>query len=223
MCGRYFMHAEADELTALVGQLDVEVELAPRYNIAPSQPVPLIRVNPAGRKHLGLARWGLIPSWSKGPDNRYRMINARAETIAEKPSYRNPFRYRRCVLPANGFYEWAVRDTGAKQPYAITRADKRPILLAGVWEHWGDADGNELESCSIIVRAANSQMAPVHERMPVMIEPGRLDAWLDPRQQNPEELKVFLEPPAAGLLELWPISTAVNNVRNDGAGLLESL
>ena len=127
MCGRYFLHSTADKLTALFGEMPMPL-LQPRYNIAPTQPVPIVRENAAGRREMVLVRWGLIPGWSKGPDTRFSMINARVETVAEKPAYRSALRYRRCLIPADGFYEWRAQD-GAKQPYVLRPRDARPLAL----------------------------------------------------------------------------------------------
>ena len=171
MCGRYFLHSNADKLAKLFGEMPMP-PLEARYNIAPTQPVPIVRQDHNGRREMVLVRWGLIPAWSKGPDSRFSMINARVETVAQKPAYRNAFRYRRCLLPADGFYEWRSAG-GKKQPFVLRPSDGRPLALAGLWEHWQDADGNELASCTILVGEANAQVRAVHERMPVVI-PERL-------------------------------------------------
>ena len=221
MCGRYFLHATADKLTRLFGEMPIP-RLEPRYNMAPTQPVPIVRQNARGEREMVLVRWGLVPSWSKGPDSRYSMINARAETVASKPAYRNAFRYRRCLIPADGFYEWRAV-AGRKQPMVLRAADQRVLALAGLWEHWQDADGNELESCSILVQAANEQVGRVHERMPVIIDPGSFDFWLDIHSQKTPPLETLLaaqQPPA---FEIYPVSRAVNSPANDQAALIEPL
>jgi putative SOS response-associated peptidase YedK len=219
MCGRYFLHASAEQLAALFGEMPMP-RLAPRYNIAPTQPVPVVRVADGGRREMVLVRWGLVPGWSRGPDNRYSMINARVETVAQKPAYRGALRYRRCLVPADGFYEWRATARG-KQPYVLRAADDRPLALAGLWEHWQDADGNELESCVILVRAANTQVAPVHDRMPVIMDPGSFERWLDPRLQKSQPVETLLaaqQPPA---LTVYPVSRAVNSPSNDSPDLLK--
>jgi putative SOS response-associated peptidase YedK len=221
MCGRYFLHSTADRLTQLFGEMPMPL-LAPRYNIAPTQPVPIVREDAEGRREMVLVRWGLVPGWSKGPNSRYSMINARVETVATKPAYRNAFRYRRCLLPADGFYEWHAAD-GGKQPYVLRAADSRPLALAGLWEHWQDADGNELESCSILVGAANRQVVRIHERMPVVVAPESFDLWLDVRSQKPAPLETLLAAQQAPELEIYPVSRAVNSPRNDDERLLEPL
>lgn len=221
MCGRYFLHSSADKLTKLFGDMPMPV-LTARYNIAPTQPVPIVRETPSGRREMVLVRWGLIPNWSKGPDSRYSMINARLETVAEKPAYRSALRYRRCLIPADGFYEW--RATGnAKQPYVLRARDARPLALAGLWEHWQDANGNEIESCAILVRDANAQVRPIHERMPVMITPESFDLWLDVHQQKPQPVQTLLAVQQAPELEIYPVGRAVNSPQNDAYDLIEPL
>lgn len=221
MCGRYFLHSSADKLANLFGEMPMPV-LEARYNIAPTQPVPIVRQNPAGRREMVLLRWGLIPSWSKGPDSRFSMINARVETVAQKPAYRTAFRYRRCLVPVDGFYEWRATDSG-KQPYVLRPRDAAPMALAGLWEHWQDADGNELESCTILVREANTQVRAVHERMPVIMTPDSFDLWLDIHAQKPQPLETLLAVQQPPELDIYPVSRAVNNPRAGSASLLEPL
>ena len=221
MCGRYFLHSSADKLSALFGEMPMPV-LEARYNIAPTQPVPVVRQDRAGRREMVLVRWGLVPAWSKGPDSRFGMINARLETVAQKPAYRSAFRYKRCLIPADGFYEW--RAAGRfKQPYVLRPSDGRPMALAGLWEHWQDADGNELESCTILVREANAQVKSVHERMPVIMGPDSFGLWLDIHAQKPQPLETLLAVQQAPDLEIYPVSRAVNSPREDSSGLLEPI
>ena len=196
--------------------------LAPRFNIAPTQPVPVVRQADNARREMVLVRWGLVPGWSKGLDSRYSMINARVETVATKPAYRSAFRYRRCLIPADGFYEWKASADG-KQPFVLRSRDRRPLALAGLWEHWQDDQGNELESCVILVRSANEQVSRVHDRMPVIVTPASFDAWLDTRIQKPQPVETLLaaqQPPA---LSIYPVSRDVNSPRNDRAALLDPL
>lgn len=221
MCGRYFLHSTADTLSTLFGDMPMPV-LEARYNIAPTQPVPVVRQNPAGRREMVLVRWGLIPSWSKGPDSRYSMINARLESVAHKPAYRSAFRYRRCLIPADGFFEWRAVDKG-KQPYLLRSHDGDPMALAGLWEHWQDANGNELESCTILVRDANAQVRGVHDRMPVIVTPESFDLWLDIHAQKPQPLETLLAAQQAPDLEIYPVSRAVNNPQADAPELIEAL
>lgn len=219
MCGRYFLHAKLNELTELVGELYIDQPLQTSYNIAPSQPVSVIHADARGARHLTAMRWGLVPSWSKSLNTRYKMINARTETIAEKPAYRAAFRYRRCLIPASGFYEWQPRPSG-KQPWSITREDGQILMLAGVWEHWQDPDGNELESCSVIVREANPEIAPVHDRMPVMLAESVFDAWLDRHLQRVEHIVPLMADVITAPMCLRPVSRRVNNPGNDDVDLL---
>lgn len=221
VCGRYFLHSTAGRLSSLFGEMQMPV-LEARYNIAPTQPVPVVRQNPAGRREMTLLRWGLIPSWSKGPDSRFSMINARAETVAQKPAYRAAFRYRRCLVPVDGFYEWRATG-GGKQPYVLRPRDGAPMALAGLWEHWQDADGNELESCTILVREADAQVRTVHERMPVIMTPDSFDLWLDIHAQKPQPLETLLAVQQPPELEIYPVSRAVNSPRVDKAELLERI
>jgi putative SOS response-associated peptidase YedK len=196
--------------------------LAARYNIAPTQPVPIVRQDHNGRRAMVLVRWGLIPAWSKGPDSRFSMINARVETVAQKPAYRNAFRYRRCLVPADGFYEW--RNVGGKkQPFVLRPSDGRPLALAGLWEHWQDKDGNELESCTILVGEANAQVRVVHERMPVVIDPTAFDLWLDIHSQKPQPLETLLAAQRAPALTVYPVGLAVNNPKVDQPELIAAL
>lgn len=220
MCGRYFLHSTADKLTALFGEMPMPM-LAPRYNIAPTQPVPIVREGAGGRREMVLVRWGLIPGWSKGPDPRYSMINARVETVAEKPAYRNALRYRRCLIPVDGFYEWRADGRG-KQPYVLRARDRWPMALAGLWEHWQGADGSELESCTILVRAANRQVAAIHDRMPVIVAPAAFDLWLDAKSQKPQPLETLLAAQQPPELEIFPVGRAVNNPSHDDPGLIQA-
>lgn len=221
MCGRYFLHSTADRLTALFGEMPMPL-LEARYNIAPTQPVPIVRQGQAGRREMVLVRWGLIPGWSKGPDPRFSMINARVETVAEKPAYRSALRYRRCLVPADGFYEWRAGADG-KQPYVLRARDGRPLAFAGLWEHWQDANGSEIESCTILVRDANAQVRAVHDRMPVIVAPESFDLWLDIRSQKPQPLRTLLAAQQPPELEIYPVGRSVNSPKNDAPTLLDPL
>lgn len=221
MCGRYFLHANLDQLTALFGEMDSPA-LAPRYNISPSQAVPVVRQNALGRREMVMLRWGLVPAWSKGPDSRYNMINARAETVAGKPAYRAAYKYRRCLLPASGFYEWQARGR-TKQPYVLRPAAGQLLALAGIWEDWLSPDGDELSSCAIIVCAADAQVRPVHDRMPLLIQPEDFGLWLDRRVQHAAQTAPLLAAASMPGLTIYPVSPAVNNPRHDTAALTEPL
>jgi len=191
----------------------------PRYNIAPTQPVVVVRQGPKGRELLPM-RWGLIPWWAKDPATLPLMINARAESLAEKPAYRDAFKYRRCLVPASGFYEWQARGRGPKQPYAVIPADGRPIAFAGLWETWHSADGSEIDTAVIVTTDANRMLAPIHERMPVVLEPQDFAAWLAP-ETTPEKAAALLKPAREDLFVLRPISTRVNSADNDDPELLD--
>jgi putative SOS response-associated peptidase YedK len=226
MCGRFIQYS-APEVYAERFDLELGPEpvdqTRPRYNIAPSQPVLVVRVAEDGKRHLGFLRWGLVPSWSKGPDNRYSMINARAETVAERPAYRTALRTRRCLIPAEGFYEWQAQP-GGKQPYLIRRADRQPFAMAGLWEHWaGDAQTAPITSCTIIVTAANAPIEAFHDRMPVVLSPDHYADWLAPANRDGAAALSLLRPapPADWVLE--PVSRRVNNAREDDPGLMEPL
>ena len=220
MCGRFALRAPANALANLF-DLPEEPVLVPRYNIAPTQPVGLVRLHSAtATRTWALALWGLIPSWAKDPSMGARMINARSETVSEKPSFRAAFRRRRCLIPAPGFYE-CQKLGKAKQPYFIGMADDQPFALAGLWEYWEGSDGSALESCTILTTTPNELMEPIHNRMPVILEPNDYDQWLgtgrDADRKEQAELQHLLRPFPADKMRAYPISTYVNNPRNEGA------
>lgn len=220
MCGRFTLAASAAELATLFDLEDAPA-LPPRYNIAPSQPVVVARLDAAGRRHLALMRWGLIPAWIKEITAGAALINARSETAAEKPSFRAAFKRRRCLIPATGFFEWQKRGD-RKQPYLIARQDGRPFAMAGLWEFWQGGDGSELTSCTILTTTANAVVQPLHERMPVLIDPQDFADWLDPA--TPADLLHHLlrSAPAAGM-HAFPVSAVVNNPANDTPACLQPL
>ena len=213
MCGRYALTTPPDVLAALF-ELTKLPALKPRYNIAPTQSVPIVRDGPDGGREMTVVRWGLIPSWAKDPAISGRMINARSETASEKPAFRAAFRHRRCIVPADGFYEWRKLD-GGKQPYYIGRADGRPMALAGLWESWTNHEnaGEMIESCAILTTSANETISELHDRMPVILEPESIAAWLNPAAEGTAALAELLEPAAAGVLEFFPVSRRVNSPR----------
>ncbi|MGD8275136.1 MAG: SOS response-associated peptidase [Thiohalocapsa sp.] len=221
MCGRFVQHSDP-EIYARQFDLNTVCESAPRYNVAPTQSVLAIRERDQGKRELVPLRWGLVPFWSKGPDSRYSMINARAETVGAKPAYRDAFKRRRCLIPAEGFYEWRT-DEGAKTPFLIQRADRRPFAMAGLWERWRQEDGELLESCTIIVTDANSLVRDIHDRMPVILNEGDIGAWLDPENDDAEELLAMLKPADPAALAMHEVSRQVNSPRNDGPELLEAV
>lgn len=214
MCGRYYFFTPAD-IVAERFRVAGAPPLRPRYNIAPQQEAPVV-VDGAARR-FAMMKWGLVPSWAKDPAAAYKMINARSETAPEKPSFRGPFRKQRALIPADGFYEWKHEGKG-KRPFALRLASREPFAMAGLWERWKAPDGNELFSFTILTTSANRLVSSVHDRMPVILPREAEEAWLDPKSA-PEALKPLLVP-YAGEMEAVPLSTAVNNPRNDGPELL---
>lgn len=222
MCGRFIQSSRAATYAEIfhAPAFPDAGEVPPRFNVAPSQPVLIVRETVRARREVAWVRWGLIPSWSKGPDKRFSMINARAETVQQKPAYRGPLRYRRCLVPTEGFYEWKAEGQ-VKQPYCIRRRDQGILALAGLWDLWLGPDGGELESCTIIVTAANAAVAPVHERMPVILPPERWAEWLDPVRQDASAAAALLVPPDPAGLSVYPVSRRVNRPSNEGPELAE--
>ena len=221
MCGRFSLHApEADILDAFdIDALPVGVTLAPRYNIAPSQDIAIVRADDKDR-HLGLARWGLVPGWSKEAKSRYSTINARAESVADKPAYRTPFRRKRCLVPADGFYEWQ-QAADAKVPHYICRQDRKVFAFAGLWDHWSGED-EAFDSCVIITAPASGIMTKLHARMPVIIDPADYDTWLDPAVTDPDAIAPCLGTTTPiGHLTAWPVSTRVNSPKHEDPQCLE--
>jgi len=192
-----------------------------RYNIAPSQPVAAIRIEPGTTtRQLVLLRWGLIPSWAKDPKIGHQCINAKAETVAEKPSFRAAFKARRCLVIATGFYEWQVQGP-RKQPMWIGLKSHRPFAFAGLWEQWHPPEGADIESCTILTTDPNELLRPIHNRMPVILAPSTYDQWLDPTVHDAETLKSLIRPYPSEELTAYPVSTLVNNPRHDAPDCLE--
>jgi putative SOS response-associated peptidase YedK len=217
MCGRFTLAVPAEQVAAQF-QLPDAPQLAPRYNIAPTQQVAVVRADEGGRT-LSLMRWGLVPSWAKELAIGAKMINARAETAAEKPAFRSAMKQRRCLIPADGFYEWQALP-GGKQPFYIHMADGSPFAFAGLWEQWRTPEGPWLETCTILTTAANELMRPLHDRMPVIIPPEQYARWLDPELRDAGPLQELLAPYAADAMAAMPVSKAVNKVGNDDPGLI---
>jgi putative SOS response-associated peptidase YedK len=215
MCGRF---ARATELEAILRRLRFDTseltELHPRYNVAPGQAVAVVQVED-GRRVLASFRWGLIPSWAKDAKIAFSLINARAETVAEKPAFRAAFKSRRCLIPATAFYEWEKVGTKKKQPFAFAMRDGEVFAFAGLWERWNDIEAGLVQSCSIITTQANGVVRPVHDRMPVIVAPNDFAAWLDP-QTGPVDLHGLLRPYPAAEMIGWPVSSYVSNARNEG-------
>ena len=215
MCGRYVLKRK--DLEALMAQLGVKDprEFVSRYNIAPSTVVPAIRVSSAGTREATGLEWGLVPWWSKDPAGGTRLANARAEGIATKPSFREPFRKRRCVVPASGFYEWQTIGR-LKFPWYFSMQDESPLALAGLWDHWHGTDGTTLETCALITTTPNAVVSPLHDRMPVILTGSAIDQWLDPANNEPARLESLLTPLPATLMKAMPVSPRVNSVRHEG-------
>ena len=219
MCGRFTLF-EPDKILTREFGVSAIPRLSPRYNIAPSQPVAAVRSATTGSgRELALLRWGLIPSWSKDPAIGNRLINARAETAREKPSFRNAFKWHRCLIPASGFYEWQRRERG-KQPFYIQRHDGRPFAFAGLWDRWVSPDNGPIETCTILTTATNALLAPIHDRMPVILPPGKYDQWLDPELKDLDSLSSLLVPFPPEEMLAFPVSSRVNTPSADDEGCI---
>ncbi len=223
MCGRFTLATSPDQVGALFDVRQVP-EFEPRYNIAPTQDVPICRViDPHGERRVDALRWGLVPFWADDIKIGSRMINARSETASAKPAYRAAFKRRRCLVPTTGFYEWRSED-GGKQPYLFRREDRAPFALAGMWERWSgeEADG-EVETFTIMTCDASELVAPVHKRMPVILEEQHFEFWLDPANQDKDALDELLGPYAGEGMEAIAVSRDVNSPSNDRPELIEPL
>ena len=212
MCGRYTLKAPREAIAKAFDLADVP-QLLPRYNIAPTQPVPVVRLDPTSdQRRLAFLQWGLIPSWAKEPGIGNSLINARADTVAEKSAFRSAFKKRRCLAPADGFYEWK-RENG-KTPYYFRLKDESPFAFAGLWERWEKGD-EPVESCTLITCEANGVVGAVHNRMPVILKPEDYARWLDPEEQRAEALVWLLAPLPDDWLAAHPVGKLVNNPRNE--------
>jgi putative SOS response-associated peptidase YedK len=219
MCGRYTLTVDAAVLAELF-ELEPLTELKPRYNIAPTQQVPIVRTSRDVSREWATVRWGLIPSWAKDTKIGNRMINARAETAADKPSFRSAFKHRRCLIPADGFYEWIETPAG-KQPHHIRFTDRRPFAFAGLWERWSPEDDETVESCTILTTGPNDLIAGLHDRMPVILPTTRFDDWLTPGPLGPDVAEALLVPHSSQDMEAVPVSTFVNSPKNDDPRCVE--
>jgi putative SOS response-associated peptidase YedK len=221
MCGRFTLTVSA-RLLAEIFDLEAMPDVSPRFNIAPTQPVLIVRAASNDDREAVPVHWGLIPSWAKDAKIGARMINARAETVASKPSFRSAVRTRRCLVPADGFYEWK-RLGDRKQPHLIRFSDRRPFAFAGLWERWhGDRD-RPVESCTIITTKPNEIVAPIHDRMPVIVHPGDYSDWLEPHQLPSGRLESLLAPHPPDLMEAVAVGTHVNNPKNEDPRCIEPL
>ncbi len=213
MCGRYTLRSKPEVIAEAFGLPEAPL-LEPRYNIVPAQAVPAIWLDlDRGRRELGLFHWGLIPSWADDPAIGNRMINARAETVAEKPAFRRAFQARRCLVLADGFYEWR-REGSRKQPYFIRMRDDRPFAFAGLWERW-ERGGEPIESCTHLTTEPNEEVAPIHDRMPLILPESAYDLWLDPEVKDVRSLQPLLVPYPSDEMEAYPVSTLVNDPVHD--------
>ncbi|HEX2163312.1 MAG TPA: SOS response-associated peptidase [Thermoanaerobaculia bacterium] len=223
MCGRYTLTVPA-EVVAELFALDEVPELAPRYNIAPTQEAPVIRLDPRPdppRRRLHLLRWGLVPYWADDPSIGNRMINCRVETAAEKPAYREVFRRHRCLVVADGFYEWK-KDPGGKQPFWAHRPDGRPFAFAGLWSRWRHG-GGRLDTYTILTTEPSPHLAPLHDRMPAILDPADWSAWLDPEVSDPVELRAMIARADGRDLALRPVGRQVNTASYDEPDCVEPL
>jgi putative SOS response-associated peptidase YedK len=220
MCGRYLITSAPEAFRRLFGYLE-QPNFPPRYNVAPTQPVPIVRIV-EGRRQFTLVRWGLIPPWVKDPRKFSLLINARGESVNEKPAFRNAMRRRRCLVPADGFYDWKDGEVRSR-PYCVRPTNREPIAFAGLWETWMGPNGEEMETATIVTTAANRELAGLHDRMPVIVPPEAFDLWLDCSTVDALTAAALFVPSRAGLLEAYEISPAVNRAENDGPQLIEPL
>lgn len=235
MCGRFTLATPASEWAALF-RLDEIPEVEPRFNIAPTQDVAVVRAPPGLQEHPGLhlapsgspvprefatMRWGLVPAWAREIGSGQPLINARSETVAEKPSFRDSYRERRCLVVADGFYEWQAAGRH-KQPYWIGLPSRQPFGIAGLWDRWSAEDGRAVESCAILTTEANESLRALHDRMPVIVAPEHFDLWMDP-DTIPWELEPLLSPYPGDDIEFYPVTTRVNYVANDDALCMEPM
>ncbi len=221
MCGRFAFFSAHEATLKLFGLPEGTPAIEPHYNIAPTRFVPTVRVEHEGVRRLAMLYWGLVPHWAKEKAIGARMINARAETLGEKPSFRTAYRKRRCLVLASGYYEWQALPSG-KQPWFIRRPDGAPFAMAGLWESWIERPGEApLESCAIITTEASGRIAEIHHRVPAVLRPAHYSTWLDPKLTDTVLLAPLLQGPPDGELEPLAVSRRVNNARNEGPELLE--
>jgi putative SOS response-associated peptidase YedK len=218
MCGRYTLQSTPAELIIRFG-LDECADFAPRYNIPPGTDIPVIRQSPEGNRVLHLLRWGLVPHWSKDSGIGAKLNNARGESVAEKPSFRDAFKRRRCLIPANGFFEWKAEGK-IKQPYYITLKSGEPMALGGLWESWKTPEGGILRTVCVVTTGSNAVMVSIHDRMPVVVAPEDWQTWLS---GVPEDVAGLVAPYRDGKLQAWPVSRRVSKTQDDDAGLIEPI
>jgi putative SOS response-associated peptidase YedK len=219
MCSRYSLTSPPEAVRSYFDTVNEPV-FPPRYNIAPTQPVAIVRLDPKGRRELALVRWGLIPSWVKDPRGFATLINARSEGAADKPAFRGAMRHRRCLVPADGFYEWTGA-RGRKRPHLVRPRAAGPFAMAAIWEHWMGGDGSELETMAILTVPANRSLAALHDRMPALLPPSSFADWLDCRSGSAVEAAPLLAPAPEDLLEITEVSPLLNDPRREGPELQE--
>ncbi len=219
MCGRFTLTVDPADLKEEFQDYTFPSQFAPRFNIAPSQPI--LAIPNDGKNTADFFVWGLIPSWAKEPDVGNRLINARGETLAEKPSFRGSYKYKRCLILADGFYEWkAEPGTKTKTPYFIHMKDRKPFAFAGLWDEWNGSDGSQVKSCTIVTTDPNELMTSIHNRMPLILKPEDYTQWLDTSPRTPESLQPLIKPFPADKMSAYPVSTLVNKPEVDRAELV---
>lgn len=222
MCGRFTLTVSPEDLQAAFPNFHIPVDLPPSYNIAPSQPIPIIPND--GENRLDFYHWGLIPSWTKVEKlGKFNLINARSETAAEKPSFKNSLKRRRCLILADGFYEWSKSTSGkGKTPYYFTMKDQKPFAFAGLWEIWNSPEGDPLKSACILTTTPNELVKPIHDRMPVILASEDHDTWLDPVENKAEVFQPLLRSFPAELMQTYPVSTFVNSPKNNSPQCIQA-
>jgi putative SOS response-associated peptidase YedK len=219
MCGRFVITSAPEAIRRLL-RYEEHPNFPPRYNVAPTQPIPIVRLD-HGKRSFALARWGLIPAWAKDPKQFALLINARLEGIDKKPAYRAAMIRRRCLIPADGFYEWK-KEGRTKRPYFVRARDRQPFAFAGLWETWADRDGGEIDTAAIVTCDANNMLTPIHDRMPVIVRPENYDAWLDGDAVDAKQAMALVGPAPEDYLEAYEVSTRVNSANNDGPENVEA-
>jgi putative SOS response-associated peptidase YedK len=220
MCGRYTITSAPEAIRALF-RYHEQPNFPPRYNVAPTQPIPIVRLT-EGQRHFALVRWGLLPSWVKDPRTFTLLFNARGESVVDKPAFRAAMKRRRCLIPADGFYEWKA-EAGRKQPYFVRLKAGGPMALAGLWECWTGPNGEEMETAAIVTTNANRTLGQIHGRMPVVVPPEAFDLWLNCAEVDATAASALIAPAREDLLEVYPVSAAVNRTANDNPKLVEPL
>lgn len=217
MCGRYALSATPAELIETF-KLARCIDFKMRYNAAPTSLMPVVRQSPEGDRVADLLRWGLIPNWAKDPSIGARLNNARGESLSEKPSFRDAFKRRRCLIPASGFFEWKTEGK-VKQPYYVSYSSGQPLAMAGLWESWQDASGEIVRTYCVITTAANAVMEPIHDRMPLLINPSDYSRWIDPQVPGVDLISLIAPAPASGM-QIWPVGRAVSKSTSEGPELI---